>query len=85
MSADHDMEQGAALPPTRRSSIRLSALVALCVFAGIIGFYLYTQHRIHLNRFIPYLLLFLCPLLHVFHHRMHGGNRSDHAGHHGGQ
>jgi hypothetical protein len=84
MVTNHDTKQGTVVPSTKGSAVRLSTLVVFCVFAGIITFFLFTEHRAHLFRFLPYLLLFLCPLLHLFHHRMHGGNPSGHAGHHGG-
>lgn len=45
---------------------------ALLVFLGIAGFFLWTEHRAHLFGILPYLLLILCPLLHLFMHRGHG-------------
>jgi len=45
---------------------------ALIVFLAIAGFYLLTEHRAHLSGALPYLLLLLCPLLHLFMHRGHG-------------
>jgi hypothetical protein len=80
MVTDHDTEPGATAPPKRGSAVRPSTLIVLCVFSGIIAFFLFTEHRAHLFRFIPYLLLFLCPLLHLFHHRMHGENHGEHSG-----
>ena len=42
-------------------------------FLAIAGFFFFTEHRAHLMGALPFLLLALCPLMHVFHHR-HGGH-----------
>ena len=48
------------------------------VFAGFIiigGYFLISEHSAHLAvalPYLPYLLLLVCPLLHVFLHRGHG-------------
>lgn len=46
-------------------------------FLAIAGFFLLTEHRAHLLGALPFLLLALCPLLHIFGHGGHGG----HVGH----
>lgn len=46
--------------------------VVLIAFLAIGAFYLYTEHRAHLFGALPYLLLLLCPLMHLFMHRGHG-------------
>lgn len=51
--------------------------LALIGFLLIIAFFLVTEHTAHIFGALPYLLLLLCPLLHVF---MHGGH-GEHAGH----
>lgn len=48
--------------------------VAVCVFAAVAGFFLLTEHRAHLFGALPYLLLLLCPLMHLVMHRGHGGH-----------
>jgi len=50
-----------------------SGFILLC-FLAIIGFLLFTEHRAHVLGFLPYGLLLLCPLLHLFHHGGHGGH-----------
>jgi hypothetical protein len=45
--------------------------VVLVVFLAIAGFYLYSEHRAHLFGALPYLLLLLCPLMHLFMHHGH--------------
>jgi hypothetical protein len=42
-------------------------------FAAIAGFFLFTEHRAHVLGALPYVLLALCPLLHIFGHGGHGG------------
>ena len=46
-------------------------------FLAIDGFFLATEHKAHLFGILPFVLLLLCPLLHLFMHGGHGG--------HGGQ
>lgn len=46
---------------------------------GLIGgasYFLLVEHREHLFQFLPYLILLLCPLMHLFMH--HGHSRLHH-------
>ena len=63
-----------------RPNARMPWLLGVCVFAGVAGFLLWTEHRAHVLGVLPYLLFALCPLMHFFMHRGHGG----HGNHHGG-
>ena len=56
-----------------------SALVFLG-FAAIALFFLWEEHKAHLLGALPYVLLLLCPLLHMFHggHGGHGGQPENH-------
>lgn len=56
--------------------------LALLAFMGIAAFFLMTEHTAHFFGVLPYLLLLLCPLLHLFMHGGHGGH-GEHAGHAG--
>lgn len=47
---------------------------ALLGFLVIAGFFLFSEHRAHLLGVLPFLLLLLCPLLHVFGHGGHGAH-----------
>ena len=38
------------------------------------GYYLWETYREQLFSYWPYLILLLCPLMHIFMHRGHGGN-----------
>ena len=46
----------------------------LIVFLGIAGFFLVTEHTAHVLGVLPYVLLMLCPVMHLFMHRGHGGH-----------
>ena len=50
----------------------------LVAFLAIAAFYLVTEHTAHFFGFLPYALLLLCPLLHLFMHGGHGGH-GDHT------
>jgi hypothetical protein len=55
------------------------------VLAGIIatGYWVYNYHLDHALEFLPYTILLLCPLLHIF---MHGGhNHGNNDGSHDSQ
>ncbi|MBM3270727.1 MAG: DUF2933 domain-containing protein [Candidatus Sericytochromatia bacterium] len=63
-------------PAERGSTSRL--IVGFAVFAAIAGFLLATEHRAHVLGALPFALLFLCPLMHLFMHRAdHGGGAHD--------
>ncbi|MBK24573.1 MAG: hypothetical protein CME70_11315 [Halobacteriovorax sp.] len=49
-------------------------MVLVCVLA--IGYWVYTYHLEHALGFLPYGILLLCPLMHIFMHGNHG-----HGGH----
>ena len=49
-------------------------------FLAIAAFYLLTEHRAHVAGalgWLPFGLLLLCPLMHVFMHGRHGGHGHD--------
>lgn len=46
--------------------------VALGMLLVIALFYLAREHYGHLSQALPYLILLLCPLLHLFGHHHHG-------------
>jgi hypothetical protein len=57
-----------------------------CIFTAIAVFFLWEEHRAHLLGALPYLLLLMCPLMHLFMHRGHGHRQDQREGHshHGG-
>ncbi len=50
----------------------------LLAFLAIAAFFLVTEHTAHVFGALPFLLLLLCPLMHLF---MHGGHGNGHGGH----
>ncbi len=63
-------------PPFWRSKAGLAAIAFLVIAA----FLLLSEHRAHALGYLPFLILFACPLLHVFMHGGHGGH-GGHTGH----
>jgi hypothetical protein len=56
--------------------------VATIVAVSVLGFLIYQGHGAHLLGYLPFALILLCPLMHIFMHGGHGG----HGGHqHGGE
>ena len=60
----------------------------LLIFTMVAGFFLFvehkahilgllSEHKLHILNALPYLLLLLCPLMHIF---MHGGKHDHHDG-----
>jgi len=74
-----DTGQNFSLSKWLRSRTGLACLA----FLGIAAFYLITEHTAHFFGILPYALLLLCSLLHLFMHGGHGdhGAHGDHAGH----
>ena len=64
-------------PSTHREPWRIPAWLGLCLFLAIAAFFLWEEHLAHLLGALPYVLLLLCPVIHLFMHRGHGG----HGGH----
>ena len=62
---------------TQKQSFWFSSngLAALTLIAAT-SYFLFMEHRQHLFQFLPFLILLLCPLMHIF---MHGGH--GHGGH----
>ncbi|MGR6616626.1 MULTISPECIES: DUF2933 domain-containing protein [Pseudomonas] len=44
---------------------------------GAVSYFLLMEHRQHVFVFLPFLIILLCPLMHIFMHGGHGG----HGGH----
>jgi hypothetical protein len=64
--------------------LRSRSGIVLIGFLAIAAFFLWEEHKAHLLGALPYVLLLLCPLLHLFHGR-HGGHRGrdeEHNDHH---
>lgn len=56
--------------------------ITLAVFGVIALVLLWGEHKVHILGALPWLVLLLCPLMHIF---MHGGHGGGHGKHHHGQ
>lgn len=63
--------------PSAKQFFRSRTGLVLLAFLAIAAFFLLTEHTAHVFGILPYALLLLCPVLHLFMHRGHG----DHSGH----
>ena len=68
-----------ATPSSEEGAGRLIRIAASCVLVGVTVFYLLTEHLQHTLGVLPYLILLLCPLMHLFMHRGHGGHDEHHG------
>jgi hypothetical protein len=50
--------------------------IALTGFGIVAAYFLWTEHRAHVIQVLPWALVALCPLMHLFMHRGHGNGRS---------
>lgn len=67
-----------------RSHIGTSTLI--CLSVALAGVYLVTQYSVVLLGMLPWAVILLCPLMHLFMHRGHSGHgqgegRGGHEGH----
>jgi len=53
--------------------------LALCGVLVVAAFFLWQDHRAHLFGALPYVLLLLCPIMHLFMHRGHDHSGSSHS------
>ncbi|HET7542370.1 MAG TPA: DUF2933 domain-containing protein [Polyangiaceae bacterium] len=70
-------------PVPRNSRLpRIPWAIGACVFLAIAAFFLWQEHRAHLLGALPYILLLVCPLMHLFMHRGHHHHSDSNAGTH---
>ena len=65
--------------PRASSWYRSRGGLVLLVFLAIAAFFLVTEHRAHALSALPFVLLLLCPLLHLFLHGRHGSGHDGHG------
>ena len=63
-------------PPTQ-SWWRTPSGLVLLGFLAIAAFFLVMEHRAHVLGALPWILLLLCPLLHLLMHRGHGHGENE--------
>ena len=68
--------------PLSPSALRSRSRLALLVVAVVAGYLLVSEHRAHFIAALPWLLLALCPLMHLF---MHRGGGHGHGASRGGE
>ncbi len=73
---DHRHDQTPETMPA--AGLGLRGRVALGGFVAVAAYFLWTEHRAHVIQFLPWVLLAMCPLMHLFMHggHDHGGDRS---------
>src|SRR3546814_12988450 len=67
---------GFAMTAPRSPTTSGSGRWVFWIFLALAVFYLGVEHRAHLAgtlRWLPLAILLLCPLMHVFMHKVHGG------------
>ena len=57
---------------TNRRPIPIPWMLGSGLFLAIAGFFLWQEHRAHLLGALPWVLLLLCPVVHLIMHRGHG-------------
>jgi len=53
----------------------------LIIALAVIAYFIWTEHRAYMISALPYLLILLCPILHVFMHRNHHNNDASNISH----
>lgn len=51
--------------------------ISFIVLLGIAAYFLIGEHWVHLAGILPWFLILLCPLMHLFMHGGHGGHDHD--------
>jgi len=76
MTHDHDAYHQ---PETRPAWLRTPSGIACLFFLGAGAYFLLTEHTAHVVPYLPWLILLLCPLMHLFHHggHSHGSGSAD--------
>ncbi len=57
-----------------------NAWIALVGFLAAASIFLWKEHQAHILGILPWAILLLCPILHLFMHRGHHGGHGRHGG-----
>lgn len=52
---------------------------AFIFFIFAAGYFLFKEHSAHLVPYLPWLIILLCPFIHIFLHRGHGHGAQSHG------
>ncbi|MGM7317317.1 DUF2933 domain-containing protein [Idiomarina sp. ST10R2A5] len=52
---------------------------SVIVLIGVALYFLFVEHANHVLPYLPYFILLLCPLMHLFMHKSHSGKKHDDA------
>lgn len=55
--------------------------LATLALIGAALYFLLVEHGAHTLPYLPYLIILLCPLMHLFMHKGHGGRGHEEKGH----
>lgn len=56
-----------------------SKAIPALVLIGAASYFLLMEHREHLYQWLPFLIIALCPLMHIFMHGSHGGHEQENS------
>ena len=73
---NHDPSQSGSEP---KGFWRSRYALGLLVMGGVATYFLLSEHRAHIFGALPFLLLLACPLMHIFMHHGHGGEKAGFA------
>jgi len=59
--------------------------LVLLGFLAVAGYFLWGEHQAHVIGALPWLLVGLCLVMHLFMHHGHGDHDGDHGSHHSDQ
>lgn len=59
---------------TARPPFRIPIWLGFALFVAIAVFFLWEEHQAHILGALPFALLVLCPVIHLFMHRGHRGH-----------
>lgn len=48
--------------------------VATLILIGAALYFIFVEHGEHVLPYLPFMIILLCPLMHIFMHRGHGGH-----------
>lgn len=63
---------------SNKSFWRSGSGIAALVMIAAVSYFLFMEHRQHLFQTLPYLIILLCPLMHIFMHGSHGHHHAEH-------